>query len=38
MLAAGEEVELRELEEDMYRPTESLGIDLSRPERPEADV
>jgi DNA-directed RNA polymerase subunit beta len=38
MLSAGEEVELRELEDDMYRPTESLGIDLSRPERPEADV
>jgi DNA-directed RNA polymerase subunit beta len=37
MLAAGEEVELRDLEEDMYRPTESLGIDLSRPERPESD-
>ncbi len=37
MLAAGEEVELRELEDDMYRSTESLGIDLSRPERPEND-
>ncbi len=37
MLAAGEEVELRDLEEDMYRSTESLGIDLSRPERPESD-
>jgi DNA-directed RNA polymerase subunit beta len=37
MLAAGEEVELRDLEEDSYRPSESLGIDLSRPERPEAD-
>jgi DNA-directed RNA polymerase subunit beta len=37
MLAAGEEVELRELEDDMYRATESLGIDLSRPERPEND-
>jgi DNA-directed RNA polymerase subunit beta len=37
MLAAGEEVELRDLEEDSYRPAESLGIDLSRPERPEAD-
>jgi DNA-directed RNA polymerase subunit beta len=36
MLAAGEEVELRELEDDMYRSTESLGIDLSRPERPES--
>jgi DNA-directed RNA polymerase subunit beta len=38
MLAAGEEVELRDLEEDMYRSGESLGIDLSRPERPEAEV
>ncbi len=38
MLSAGEEVELRELDEDMYRTTESLGIDLSRPERPEAEV
>jgi hypothetical protein len=37
LLAAGEEVELRDLEEDMYRPSEALGIDLSRPERPEAD-
>jgi DNA-directed RNA polymerase subunit beta len=38
MLAAGEEVELRDLDEDMYRSGESLGIDLSRPERPEAEV
>jgi hypothetical protein len=37
MLAAGEEVELRDLEEDTFRPSESSGIDLSRPERPEAD-
>jgi DNA-directed RNA polymerase subunit beta len=37
LLAAGEEVELRDLEEDTYRPSEALGIDLSRPERPEAD-
>jgi len=35
MLSAGEEVELRDLEEDVYRTTESLGIDLSRPERRE---
>jgi len=33
MLSAGEEVELRELDEDMYRTAESLGIDISRPER-----
>jgi DNA-directed RNA polymerase subunit beta len=33
MLAAGEEVELRELDEDMFRTAESLGIDISRPER-----
>ena len=38
MLSAGEEIELRELEEDAYRPAESLGIDLSRPERPESTV
>ncbi len=38
MLAAGEEVELRELEDDAFRPSESLGIDLSRPERPEMDA
>ena len=35
MLAAGEEVELRELDEDAFRTAESLGIDISRPERPE---
>ena len=35
MLSAGEEVELRELEDDTpFRASESLGIDLSRPERP----
>jgi DNA-directed RNA polymerase subunit beta len=38
MLSAGEEVELRELEEEAYRPAESLGIDLSRPERPESAI
>ena len=37
MLSAGEEVELRELEEDSYRSVESLGIDLSRPERPDSE-
>ncbi len=31
--AAGQEVEIRELDEDAFRTTESLGIDLSRPER-----
>jgi DNA-directed RNA polymerase subunit beta len=31
--SAGEEVEIRELDEDAFRTTESLGIDLSRPER-----
>ncbi len=36
MLAAGEEVELRDIDDD-FRPSESLNIDLSRPERPEAD-
>ncbi len=33
MLSAGEEVELRELDDDAYRTAESLGIDISRPER-----
>ncbi len=31
--AEGQEVEIRELDEDAFRTTESLGIDLSRPER-----
>ena len=35
MLSAGEEVELKELDEDVFRTAESLGIDLSRPERRE---
>ena len=35
MLSAGEEVELKELEEDVFRIAASLGIDISRPERPE---
>ena len=30
---AGQEVEIRELDEDAFRTTEALGIDLSRPER-----
>jgi DNA-directed RNA polymerase subunit beta len=38
MLSAGEEVELRELDEEVYRSSEALGIDLSRPERPEVEV
>ena len=29
----GEQIEIRELDEDAFRTTESLGIDLSRPER-----
>jgi DNA-directed RNA polymerase subunit beta len=29
----GEEIEMRELDEDIFRTTEELGIDLSRPER-----
>ena len=33
MNEAGEEVEIRELDEDAFRTTEQLGIDLSRPER-----
>ncbi|MFU8841339.1 MAG: DNA-directed RNA polymerase subunit beta [Nitriliruptoraceae bacterium] len=35
--ATGEQIELRESEDDAFRAAESLGIDLSRPERPTAD-
>jgi DNA-directed RNA polymerase subunit beta len=38
MLSAGEEVELKDLDEDVFRTAESLGIDLSRPERREVDA
>jgi DNA-directed RNA polymerase subunit beta len=31
--AAGDQIEMRELDEDVYRTQEELGIDLSRPER-----
>ena len=37
MLSAGEEVQLRELDEDTFRTAENLGIDLSRPERRESE-
>jgi DNA-directed RNA polymerase subunit beta len=30
---SGEEIEMRELDEDVFRTTEELGIDISRPER-----
>ena len=30
---SGEEIEMRELDEDVFRAAEELGIDLSRPER-----
>ena len=36
MLSAGEEVELKELEDDVFRTAASLGIDISRPERAES--
>jgi DNA-directed RNA polymerase subunit beta len=29
----GEEIEMRELDEDVFRTAEELGIDLSRPEK-----
>ena len=35
MLSAGEEVELEDLEEDVFRTAASLGIDISRPEKAE---
>ena len=38
MLSAGEEIELRELDEDVFRTAESLGIDLSRPERRDSEL
>ena len=38
MLSAGEEVELKDLEDDVFRTAASLGIDISRPERAEPDV
>ena len=31
--SAGEEIEIREIDEDIYWTTEELGIDISRPER-----
>ncbi|MCC5954266.1 MAG: DNA-directed RNA polymerase subunit beta [Acidimicrobiia bacterium] len=31
--STGEEIEMRELDEDIFRTAEELGIDLSRPER-----
>ena len=37
LAATGEEIELRETEEDAFRAAEALGIDLSRPERPTAE-
>jgi len=30
-LETGEEIEMRELDEDVYRTAEELGIDISRP-------
>jgi len=30
---SGEEIEMRDLDEDVYRASEELGIDISRPER-----
>ncbi len=37
MLSAGEEVELEDLEEDVFRTAASLGIDISRPEKAEVN-
>ncbi|MCA1722590.1 MAG: DNA-directed RNA polymerase subunit beta, partial [Actinobacteria bacterium] len=36
LTATGEEIELRDTDEDSFRAAEALGIDLSRPERPSA--
>jgi hypothetical protein len=38
MLSAGEEVELEDLEEDVFRTAASLGIDISRPEKAEINI
>jgi DNA-directed RNA polymerase subunit beta len=38
MLSAGEEVELKDLEEDVFRTAQSLGIDISRPEKPDLET
>jgi DNA-directed RNA polymerase subunit beta len=38
MLSAGEEVEFKEIEEDMFRTAASLGIDISRPEKAEINI
>jgi DNA-directed RNA polymerase subunit beta len=38
MLSAGEEVEFKEIEEDMFRTAASLGIDISRPEKAEIEI
>jgi len=38
MLSAGEEVEWKELEEDVFRTAASLGIDISRPEKAEVNI
>jgi DNA-directed RNA polymerase subunit beta len=35
--SGGEQIELRDSEDDAFRAAEALGIDLSRPERPTAD-
>ena len=37
MLSAGEEVDLTDLDEDIFRTAASLGIDITRPERPEME-
>ena len=37
LASSGEEIELRESEDDAFRAAEALGIDLSRPERPSAE-
>jgi len=38
LAADGQEIELRETEDDAFRAAEALGIDLSRPERPSAEA
>ena len=33
LTTTGDQIEMRELDEDVFRTAEELGIDLSRPER-----
>ena len=36
-VTVSKEVELKDLDDDVFRTAQSLGIDISRPERPDLD-